>query len=85
LDHDRSDSPSRHSRSLRDERQPLDQNLGFSTGEDFARYMIDCFEVMYEEGTEHPKPMSLALHDRLTGRPGRHHWPRQVPQPHHCP
>jgi hypothetical protein len=49
----------------------FDQNLGFSTGEDFARYMIDCFEVMYEEGAEHPKLMSLALHDRLIGRPGR--------------
>jgi allantoinase len=29
--------------------------------------LIDCFDVMYEEGAEHPKPMSLALHDRLTG------------------
>ena len=48
----------------------FDQNLGFSTGENFARYMIDCFEVMYEEGADHPKLMSLALHDRLTGRPG---------------
>jgi peptidoglycan/xylan/chitin deacetylase (PgdA/CDA1 family) len=33
--------------------------------------MIDCFEVTYKEGTEHPKLTSLALHDRLTGRPGR--------------
>jgi peptidoglycan/xylan/chitin deacetylase (PgdA/CDA1 family) len=49
----------------------FDENRGFSTGEDFARYMIDCFEVMYEEGANHPKLMSLALHDRLTGRPGR--------------
>jgi peptidoglycan/xylan/chitin deacetylase (PgdA/CDA1 family) len=49
----------------------FDQNQGFSTGDDFARYMIDCFETMYEEGAEHPKLMSLALHDRLTGRPGR--------------
>ena len=49
----------------------FDQNHGFSTGEDFARYMIDCFDVMYEEGAEHPKLMSLALHDRLIGRPGR--------------
>jgi hypothetical protein len=49
----------------------FDQNLGFATGDDFARYMIDCFEVMYEEGAEHAKLMSLALHDRLTGRPGR--------------
>ena len=49
----------------------FDPNVGFSTGEDFARYMIDCFEVMYGEGAERPKLMSLALHDRLTGRPGR--------------
>jgi peptidoglycan/xylan/chitin deacetylase (PgdA/CDA1 family) len=49
----------------------FDQNHGFSTGDDFAHYMIDCFETMYEEGAEHPKLMSLALHDRLTGRPGR--------------
>src|SRR6516165_8655904 len=48
-----------------------DENRGFSTGDDFARYMIDCFEVMYAEGADHPKLMSLALHDRLTGRPGR--------------
>jgi allantoinase len=33
--------------------------------------MIDCFEVMYEECADHPKLMSLALHDRFTGRPGR--------------
>ena len=28
-------------------------------------------EGMYAEGADHPKMMSLALHDRLTGRPGR--------------
>ena len=28
-------------------------------------------KVMYEEGAEHPKLMSLAVHDRLIGRPGR--------------
>jgi peptidoglycan/xylan/chitin deacetylase (PgdA/CDA1 family) len=49
----------------------FDQNHGFSNGDDFARYMIDCFETMYEEGAEHPKLMSLALHDRLIGRPAR--------------
>jgi hypothetical protein len=62
-------SSSRYSFETNDHR--FDQNLRFSTGEDFARYMIDCFEVMYEEGADHPKLMSLALHDRLTGRPGR--------------
>jgi peptidoglycan/xylan/chitin deacetylase (PgdA/CDA1 family) len=49
----------------------FDQNHGFSTGEDFARYMIDCFETLYAEGADHPKLMSLAVHDRLIGRPGR--------------
>lgn len=49
----------------------FDQNRGFSTGDDFARYMIDCFETLYAEGADRPKMMSLALHDRLIGRPGR--------------
>jgi len=49
----------------------FDQNHGFSTGDDFARYMIDCFETLYAEGQTQPKMMSLALHDRLIGRPGR--------------
>jgi hypothetical protein len=33
--------------------------------------MIDCFDLMYEEGTHAPKIMSVALHDRLIGRPAR--------------
>ena len=33
--------------------------------------MIDCFDLLYEEGAERPKIMSVALHDRLIGRPGR--------------
>lgn len=49
----------------------FDQNRGFSTGDDFARYMIDAFETLYAEGQDRPKMMSLALHDRLIGRPGR--------------
>ena len=44
---------------------------GFGTAEDFARYMIDCFDMLYEEGAELPKLMSIGLHDRLVGRPGR--------------
>jgi len=44
---------------------------GFGTAEDFARYMIDCFDVLYEEGLERPKIMSIGLHDRLVGRPAR--------------
>jgi len=49
----------------------FDRNTGFSTGDDFARYMIDCFDVLYAEGARRPRMMSLALHDRLIGRPGR--------------
>jgi peptidoglycan/xylan/chitin deacetylase (PgdA/CDA1 family) len=44
---------------------------GFGTAEDFARYMIDCFDLLYAEGAEVPKLMSIGLHDRLVGRPGR--------------
>ena len=49
----------------------FNENSGFSTGDDFARYMCDCFDVLYAEGAHTPKIMSLALHDRLIGRPGR--------------
>ena len=49
----------------------FDQNHGFSTGDDFARYMVDAFETLYAEGEDRPKMMSLAIHDRIIGRPGR--------------
>ena len=48
-----------------------DQNRGFSTSDDFVRYMADCFDLLYEEGSIAPKLMSIGLHDRLVGRPGR--------------
>ena len=44
---------------------------GFGTATDFARYMIDCFDMLYAEGAERPKIMSIGLHDRLVGRPAR--------------
>ncbi len=34
----------------------FNENSGFSTGDDFARYMIDCFEVLYAEGEDQPVP-----------------------------
>jgi peptidoglycan/xylan/chitin deacetylase (PgdA/CDA1 family) len=49
----------------------FDQNRGFATGDDYATYMIDCFETLYAEGAEQPKMMTIAVHDRLIGRPGR--------------
>jgi len=49
----------------------FEQNHGFSNAEDFARYMIDSFDLLYQEGAETPKIMSIGLHDRLIGRPGK--------------
>ncbi len=43
----------------------------FSTAEEFFQYMKDTFDVLYEEGKENPKMMSIGLHDRISGRPGR--------------
>jgi putative urate catabolism protein len=44
---------------------------GFNTGEQFYTYLRDTFDVFYAEGATAPKMMSVGLHCRLTGRPGR--------------
>jgi allantoinase len=44
---------------------------GFSTGEEFFTYLRDAFDVLYAEGAERPRMMSVGLHMRLVGRPGR--------------
>jgi putative urate catabolism protein len=44
---------------------------GFATGDDWLEYVRDAFDVLYAEGAEHPKMMSVGLHMRLMGRPGR--------------
>ena len=49
----------------------FDSNVGFTNADEFAQYMMDCFDLLYEEGAERPKIMSVALHDRLIGRPGK--------------
>jgi allantoinase len=49
----------------------FDQNNGFSTADDFAAYLTDCFDLLYEEGADIPKVMSISLHDRLIGRPAK--------------
>ena len=46
-------------------------NQGFNTGEQFFTYLKDSFDVLYAEGTDQPKMMSVGLHCRLAGRPGR--------------
>jgi allantoinase len=50
----------------------FNENKGFSTGDDFFAYMRDAFDVLYREGRNGaPKLLSIGLHDRLIGRPGR--------------
>ena len=44
---------------------------GFATGEDFFGYLRDSFDVLYAEGAAQPKMMSVGMHCRLLGRPGR--------------
>ena len=45
---------------------------GFNSGEQFFAYLKDSFDVLYEEGRQGaPKMMSIGLHCRLAGRPGR--------------
>ncbi len=44
---------------------------GFSSGDDFYAYLRDAFDVLYREGETAPKMMSIGLHMRLAGRPGR--------------
>ena len=44
---------------------------GFNTGDDFYQYLKDSFDVLYAEGATKPKMMSIGLHCRLMGRPGR--------------
>ncbi|MGE0563990.1 MAG: polysaccharide deacetylase family protein [Pseudolabrys sp.] len=50
----------------------FNENRGFSTGDDFFIYMRDAFDLMVREGENGaPKLLSIGLHDRLIGRPGR--------------
>jgi peptidoglycan/xylan/chitin deacetylase (PgdA/CDA1 family) len=45
---------------------------GFNSGDQFFTYLKDAFDVLYEEGKNgSPKMMSVGLHCRLVGRPGR--------------
>ena len=44
---------------------------GFNSGDQFHAYLRDSFDVLYAEGAERPRMMSIGLHCRLAGRPGR--------------
>ena len=47
------------------------QVQGFHTAEQFFQYLKDAFDTLYEEGASAPKMLSIGLHCRLIGRPGR--------------
>jgi putative urate catabolism protein len=44
---------------------------GFTAGEHWFQYMKDAFDMLYAEGAQSPKMMSIGMHCRLAGRPGR--------------
>jgi len=48
-------------------------NQGFNTGDHFFTYLKDSFDCLYNEGKNYnnPKMMSVGLHCRIIGRPGR--------------
>ncbi|MCW3846641.1 allantoinase PuuE [Sphingomonas sp. LB-2] len=41
------------------------------TGDEFFAYLRDTFDTLYAEGEERPRMMSVGLHCRLAGRPGK--------------
>lgn len=44
---------------------------GFSHAQPFFEYLRDSFDLLYAEGADAPKMMSIGMHCRLLGRPGR--------------
>ena len=44
---------------------------GFNSGDQFYSYLRDAFDVLYAESEHTPRMMSVGLHCRLVGRPGR--------------
>jgi peptidoglycan/xylan/chitin deacetylase (PgdA/CDA1 family) len=44
---------------------------GFNAGDQFFNYLKDSFDLLYAEGATAPKMLSVGLHCRLAGRPGR--------------
>ena len=44
---------------------------GFNSGEQFFHYLRDAFDTLYAEGETAPRMLSVGLHCRVVGRPGR--------------
>jgi peptidoglycan/xylan/chitin deacetylase (PgdA/CDA1 family) len=47
------------------------RNQDLAIGDDFFHYLRDAFDTLYREGAAAPKMMTVSLHCRLVGRPGR--------------
>jgi len=43
----------------------------FRLAQDFSTYLIDSFNWLYQEGENSPRMMTVGLHTRIIGRPGR--------------
>ena len=52
-------------------RQAREVPPGLSQASDFFEYMKESFEVLYEDSATGPRMMSIGLHPRMVGRPGR--------------
>lgn len=46
-------------------------NQGFNSGDQFYTYLKDAFDLLYREGENAAKMMSVGLHCRIIGHPGR--------------
>ena len=44
---------------------------GFDHADDFTRYCLDAFDWLWREGARQPRMLSIGLHLRIIGRPGR--------------
>ena len=47
------------------------QSRRFIRSDDFACYCIDAFDNLWNEGFKTPRMLSIGLHPRIIGRPGR--------------
>ena len=46
-------------------------HYGWNTADQFFHYLRDSFDQLYAEGASHPRLLSIGLHTRVSGRPGR--------------
>ncbi|MFJ3928569.1 polysaccharide deacetylase family protein [Streptomyces sp. NPDC090022] len=44
---------------------------GFTTADDMRTYLIDTFDTLHAEGVDRPRMMSVGMHGRIIGHPGR--------------